>query len=328
MLHKLKQIKRQLEARLSESRIKEQKARFETRGFLEKTRRLEDPFLREHALNVIERGFTVVPASCSSEHVDAAAQSFLDWKQRNSSRFLPTFYKFDDKLDRIVCLHATLPEFQPLFTKNRSLLVQDYLFQDETVLYTSLFFEVGSAQDIHRDIPLFWTKPANMYFGTWVALEDTDSGNGPLLVIPGSHRLPLLDRDAIAREKYTDLTQIEDMDTALWDKYQGQIAQISREQGLAVEEVHVRKGDTIIWHPLLAHGGAAIADRGRTRLSFVVHTTPRNVPVFHTDVFFNINRRVSNKARTTYDEVDGRQLMRSTMTVGHSHKDFDFAQLS
>ena len=86
-------------------------------------------------------------------------------------------------------IHATLPQFWPLFSTNKALQIQDYLFGMENILYTSLFFETGTSQAIHRDTPLFWTKPANMYFGTWLAFEKTDFENGPLIVIPGSHRL-------------------------------------------------------------------------------------------------------------------------------------------
>ena len=72
----------------------------------------------------------------------------------------------------------------------------------ETALYTSLLFERGSQQKLHRDSPLFVTRPEGCYLGVWAALEDTDGENGPLLVVPGSHRLPPLDLHAMASELY------------------------------------------------------------------------------------------------------------------------------
>jgi ectoine hydroxylase-related dioxygenase (phytanoyl-CoA dioxygenase family) len=93
------------------------------------------------------------------------------------------------------------------------------VFEKRTCLHSSLFFEVGSAQDIHRDIPLFWTNPANSYFGTWLALEDTDADNGPLLVVKGSHKLPLLDRAKITSEVYSNFNDIKDIDDDLWNIY-------------------------------------------------------------------------------------------------------------
>jgi ectoine hydroxylase-related dioxygenase (phytanoyl-CoA dioxygenase family) len=95
--------------------------------------------------------------------------------------------------------------------------------------------------------------------------------------------------------------------------------------GLFAEEVYVEKGDTIIWHPLLAHGGAKYKDLSRTRLSFVVHTTPDNVPVFHTDVFFNPGKKVQ-KFKDAYRKVGDRNVSYGKLSIGHKD-DFDFGSL-
>ncbi len=92
-----------------------------------------------------------------------------------------------------------MPSLLKLFTENKAALeFQDLLYQQETVLYTSLFYERGSAQDLHRDTPYFSTRPEYRYFGMWVALEDVDAQNGPLMVAPGGHLLDELDREAMA----------------------------------------------------------------------------------------------------------------------------------
>ena len=63
-------------------------------------------------------------------------------------------------------------------------------------------------------------------------------------------------------------------------------------------------------------------------MSFVMHTTPKNVPVFHTDVFFDVNRLVPEKAPWSYDIDQGRMMMRTTqLSIGHAHLEFDFNQL-
>jgi ectoine hydroxylase-related dioxygenase (phytanoyl-CoA dioxygenase family) len=305
----------------------ERPAVFERPEFLAGANAIEDPVVREHVVRIVTDGYTVIPASVDERLIDEALTAFHDWKARNSEA-LKAFCKFDDKLDRIINIQETLGVFKQLFTRNRTALaVQDYLFQGDTCLYTSLFFEVGTQQAVHRDIPLFWTKPANYYFGTWLALEDTDTANGPLLVVPGSHKLPLLDREAIARRKYANLSDIKDIDEDLWDMYQSSLQKLCSERGLPTLEVHVRKGDTIIWHPLLVHGGAAITDKARTRRSFIVHTTPVHVPVFHNDVFFDPNRRVRKESGWKYETFEGRHLTAGTMSIGHGHA-FDFSRLT
>ena len=82
--------------------------------------------------------------------------------------------------------------------------------------------------------------------------------------------------------------------------------------------VHVQKGDTILWHPQLPHGGAPIRDLKRSRLSLVMHTTPRGVPVYHQDAFFNPARPFPTTAPWTYKPFQGR-LYASHGAVSFGH---------
>ena len=298
--------------------VEEREPVFQSEAFIYQTLKLEDDFVKFHSLEIIEKGYTVVKASVSSGLVDDAVDEFHEWKLRNKDKFLSSFFKFEDKMDRIINIQAKLGIFNECFVSNKALAVQDYLFASETTLYTSLFFEVGSAQNIHRDIPLFWTNPPNMYFGTWLALEKTDSENGPLVVIPGSHKLPLFDRAEIMRKAGFTNKKIDPLEEKLWNAYQEHVYSECKINSLELEEVHVDKGDTIIWHPLLAHGGKEILDKKRTRLSHVVHTTPYNTPVFHMDVFFNTKSKVPVNAPWKYENFKGRNVVRhKNLSIKH-----------
>jgi phytanoyl-CoA hydroxylase len=312
---------------LYKERILDQPATFDTPEFRAKIvgdTQMNDS-VKKNVLEVIDNGFTVVKNSVDADLVDSAVRQFVDWKERNKAA-LKQFFKYDEMLDRIINIQDTLPIFDDLFSLNRALKVQDILFGKKTCLHSSLFFEVGSAQNIHRDIPLFWTNPANSYFGTWLALESTDTNNGPLQVIKGSHKLPLLERKEIASTVYEDPNEIKDIDDDLWNIYQSKIQETCLANGLKVEEVYVEKGDTIIWHPLLAHGGAQYKDKSRTRLSYVIHTTPDNVPVFHTDVFFNPEKKVVKYKQGDYRAYKGRNISVGKLSIGHK-SDFDFDTL-
>src|SRR6185437_11802648 len=86
-------------------------------------------------------------------------------------------------------------------------------------------------------------------------------------------------------------------------------------------------GSTIIWHPHLPHGGSPIKDLTRTRLSLVIHTTPRDTPVYHHDAFFNPSRDFPTNARWHTDPAGGRRYVpHYTMSFGHDdpHPASDF----
>jgi len=290
--------------------IDETFAQFQNDNFREDTTKIDDEFIKKHALEIIDNGYTVIKNSSDPDLLNDMVADFYNWKSRNLNKFDTKFFKFDDKLDRVINLQSVLGKLKDLFSTNKALLVQDYLFQSETTLYSSLFFEVGSAQDIHRDIPLFWTRPTNMYFGTWLALENTDENNGPLVVIPGSHKLPLFDRNEILKSSNFLNKRIGEHEDILWFNYQKVVQEECAKKSLNILEVHVEKGDTIIWHPLLAHGGKEIIDKTRTRLSHVVHTTPLHVPVYHLDVFFNSKAKVPVNAPWKYENHLGRKLVK------------------
>jgi ectoine hydroxylase-related dioxygenase (phytanoyl-CoA dioxygenase family) len=307
--------------------ITETLAPFQFDSFREETLKLKDEFIKRHALEIIDNGYTVVKNSVDSNLLDEFVIDFYNWKKRNMTKFDSRFFKFDDKLDRVINLQASLTKLKDLFSTNKALIIQDYLFQSETTLYSSLFFEVGSAQDIHRDIPLFWTRPTNMYFGTWLALEDTDANNGPLVVIPGSHKLPLFDRNYILKNSGFLNKHISEHEDILWFNYQRVVQEECAKKSLNIVEVHVEKGDTIIWHPLLAHGGKEIRDKSRTRLSHVVHTTPINVPVYHIDVFFNSEAKVPINAPWNYESHLGRRLVKHNKINIKHVRGYDYNKL-
>lgn len=296
--------------------------------FMDIVQKLDNNSFKKDVLFFLENGYVIVNNSVPNDYIDAAVQEFINWKKKHKSKLPATFFKHGEMLDRIINIQANLPSFKKLFAYNSSLKHQDFLFQTKTSFYTSLFFEIGSAQDIHRDEPYFWTQPAHSYFGTWLALEDTDSTNGPLIVVPGSHRLApeMIDKMKIVNERYSDLEKINPTDPDLWFNYQGELQKLCKKHGLEIIEVHVKKGDTIIWHPLLAHGGAHIKDPNKTRMSFVVHTTPYDIPVYGLDVFYNPDKKVALKSGFTYEKINGRDVpLHGTLNVGH--KEFDYSLL-
>lgn len=164
--------------------------------------------------------------------------------------------------------------------------VLDYLFAARACIYTSLYFEYGTQQPIHRDLPFFETFPRNYFMGVWVALEDIDPAAGPLMYVPRAHRFPC-DPHAIYRAEHArdpgraGAAVVE----ASLQEYYGRI--ISGAAAIAAPvTVPLRKGDVAIWHPAMPHGGSPARDPSRTRRSVVFHCSPEAVQVYQQEVFF------------------------------------------
>ncbi|MEP7010411.1 MAG: phytanoyl-CoA dioxygenase family protein [Acidobacteriota bacterium] len=130
----------------------------------------------------------------------------------------------------------------------------------------SLYFEWGSQQALHRDPVFVQTQPPSHLIAAWIALEDIHPDSGPLVYMPGSHRLPYY--QFAPGEFLFDQSRYGPAETQA-------MAEHDRRQcaaaGLEPETLVCPKGEVLLWHSSLLHGGSAVADPDRTRKSFVVH---------------------------------------------------------
>jgi phytanoyl-CoA hydroxylase len=265
--------------------------------------------VRPHAEELIRDGVTKIRGSISKEICVDLIKRFKAFAKANPEKFAK-YLDRDGHYPRIINLHAALPELQSLFIKNKKALdVQRAMFDAPPSLYTSLFYERGSAQDFHRDTPYFSTRPEYFYFGVWVALEDADERNGALKVIRGGHKIPESDRAAIVTKIFPNGDVSNPLNplasNSLWDAYQADVRALCNAAGLKEELLTAEAGDTIIWHPQLPHGGSPIGDLRRSRFSLVMHTTPLGVPVYHMDKFFRPDVPAPLDSGYDYVERDG-----------------------
>jgi phytanoyl-CoA hydroxylase len=277
--------------------------------------------------SIREQGYAVIPNAVNADLCDAALKRIDEVKKRHHRVIEKNADEFGH-LYRVVNLHLAIRELADAFAANaRGLQACDEFFGEETSLYTTLYYERGSEQDFHRDTPYFCTKPAGRYLGVWLALDNVDDGNGPLRVVPGSHKLPPIDIRALRKEIFGD-GDIPSISMDGWTRYQDAVKSQCDEQGLTSQNVHVNKGDVIIWHPELLHGGAPHPMKERSRRSLVMHVTPVGTPVYHIDVFYNPDRNVSSKAPWSYYGHGGRQIAKfDQVDFGHEYvvKVSDFA---
>lgn len=281
-----------------------------------------DPAFEEHMRALHADGFVRIRGGFRAGVIEDVLAGVKDTLARNSAIF-GKHLDADGHYPRIINLHQLHAPLLRLFTENAAALaVQDAFFNAPSSLYTSLYYERGSAQSIHRDTPYFSTRPEYRYLGVWVALEDANELNGCLEVIRRGHLEAELDRPAIALQYYNTLEEIPPGSPSgrdiLWDEYQAKVVAGCFSKGLTTERVEAKAGDVIIWHPQLPHGGSRIEDLSRTRHSFVMHVTPVGTPVYHQDAFFNPGKKRSERAPWGYRKFGARKYVDgSAIDIGH-----------
>lgn len=161
-------------------------------------------------------------------------------------------------------------------TDNTILTVLNTLMGKEVELFQSINFINASQQRTHSDTIHMTTHPLGNLIAIWIALEDVDTNNGPLHYYPGSHKLPyVLNKDFgnegsalfLGKKSYGD--------------YEDKIEEIIKTSNLKKEQFHAKKGDLLIWHANLLHGGEPVIDNTTTRKSMVFHYYTKDAICYH-----------------------------------------------
>ncbi|MGQ0699351.1 MAG: phytanoyl-CoA dioxygenase family protein [Panacagrimonas sp.] len=142
--------------------------------------------------------------------------------------------------------------------------------------FQTLNFLRGTEQLAHSDTIHFNCEPRGFMCGVWVALEDIDMENGPLVYYPGSQRLPEIG----LRDLEPDVTALMKRPPLWWPDlhrkiyrpyYEPFIAALIEQRALTPQYALVKRGQAVIWSANLLHGGSPQRDRERTRWSQVTH---------------------------------------------------------
>jgi hypothetical protein len=140
----------------------------------------------------------------------------------------------------------------------------EHLFGRKAFPFQTLNFPVGTQQSVHSDTMHFNTIPERWMCGVWVALEDIDENNGPLVYYPETHKWPVLWGEHLG----LDLSKIRSPGQHLFEPaWQNAIA----EADIKPKYLHCKQGHALIWLSNLLHGGARQLDKERTRWSQVTH---------------------------------------------------------
>jgi ectoine hydroxylase-related dioxygenase (phytanoyl-CoA dioxygenase family) len=148
----------------------------------------------------------------------------------------------------------------------------ELLFDSRALASQSLGFYRGSAQEAHQDSAFVPYTLQRGFAASWIALEDVEAGAGELFYYVGSHRLG----DWLYDRKYKSVseavrggvgkTAADEMVTA----HVGSLPPRAAAAHLQERTLLAKRGDVLIWHADLAHGGKPISI-SRTRKSIVSH---------------------------------------------------------
>ena len=201
-----------------------------------------------------ERGYLVADFSLNESMLDAIVEKVQP--------LYPEDYQQNPTLPaRVQDAWKSIDEVRQLARDMSIAQALQQLVGRQSLPFQTLNFPIGTRQFTHSDTVHFNSIPSNYMAGVWVALEDIDEDNGPLLYYPGSHKL----------HEYS----MHDFDLEPgyhnYHKYEECIQKVVEREQLQGEYGVIKKGEALIWHANLLHGGAPQKDLTRTRHSQVTH---------------------------------------------------------
>jgi len=140
------------------------------------------------------------------------------------------------------------------------------LLGNNAILFQSINFLKGSEQHTHSDSIHMTTYPEGGLLGVWIALEDIRDDNGPLHYYPGSHKLPYYLNADYENEGTRWL-----LGDKLYEQYEKMIEEKIKQYQIKKGIFFAEKGDLLIWHANLFHGGEPHINKNKTRKSMVFH---------------------------------------------------------
>lgn len=155
--------------------------------------------------------------------------------------------------------------------------ILDFILGKKVIPFQTINFITGSEQQAHSDSIHMTTYPLGYLIAIWIALEDIQEDAGPLSYYPGSHKLPYVLNDGYERGGNVFTVGAD----SNYLKYEEKIGEIVKEKQLSKKVFTAKKGDVLIWHANLLHGGEKITRPGATRKSMVVHYLADGVIKYH-----------------------------------------------
>jgi ectoine hydroxylase-related dioxygenase (phytanoyl-CoA dioxygenase family) len=199
-----------------------------------------DGFWQVDGLFQAEEIDRVFAAYLAARDADAIAEGTMGRRHLNPQRFVP--------------------EIHELFADRRLMQWIDLFMGRPSIPFQTIVGQWGTAQEIHTDAIHQTTFPLGFHVSAWLACEDIALEAGPLFYYPRSHRLPYVLNQDCGIDNDAD-----DMGAEYRDKYIPHIQAVVVDNGLHRQEFLAKKGDVLIWHHNLLHGGSAILDPGLTR---------------------------------------------------------------
>ena len=234
---------------------------------------------KEVATKYNEDGYIILDLGLSDEEIDELIKEIDYLNSKDDVKAQEQVYHYS-KGKRIFEGWKESEKLQGLALNPNVMKTLEMLYKKEPYPFQTITFNYGSNQPLHSDIIHFDSVPHRWMCAVWVALEDMTEDNGPLVYVPGSHKLPIFDFYDM-KVKVPEYGKQFDS----YREYEEFIRQLVEVNELEVKPLRCKKGQALVWSANLIHGGDVIKDPNSSRYSQVTHYYYPGCDVYYSPMF-------------------------------------------
>jgi hypothetical protein len=234
---------------------------------------------KEIATKYNEDGYIILDLGLSDEEINELIKEIDYLNSKDDVKTQEQVYHYS-KGKRIFEGWKESEKLQGLALNPKVMKTLEMLYKKEPYPFQTITFNYGSNQPLHSDIIHFDSVPHRWMCAVWVALEDMTDDNGPLVYVPGSHKLPIFDFYDM-KVKVPEYGKQFDS----YREYEEFIKQLVEVNELEVKPLRCKKGQALVWAANLIHGGDEIRDPESSRYSQVTHYYYPGCDVYYSPMF-------------------------------------------
>lgn len=246
-----------------------------------KKKKISNEF-KQYAIKFHEEGYCVVDLDLSQKIINKIIDTVNNLSKSKDVKLNPKIYHYNNS-PRIIEGWKKSKTIKELALNKKILKLLSFFYRKKPIAINTINFIKGSDQPLHSDYIHFSSSPHKYLTATWVALEDTNIENGPLMVVPRSHKLEIIDYSFFNMSTPRSMNELG----KYYKIYETYIKQLVKEKKLIIKPVLMKKGQALIWAANLLHGGKKIIDPNSTRYSQVTHYHFENCNFYYNPGFSN-----------------------------------------
>lgn len=239
-----------------------------------------DKKLKKIAIDMHEKGYSIIDLKLSDTFINSINQDISNALNNGEIKKNPKIFQYN-KFPRIVEAWKYSRNVAKLANNKKLKKILEFLYKSKALPFSTINFIAGTEQPFHSDYIHFGSIPHKYLVGAWVALEKTNKFNGPLRVVPASHKFPLIDYQDLNRKKPSSILELE-KNYRVYEKY---IKNLIKVKKLKFKELYLKKGQAILWAANLLHGGSKVKNKKLTRKSQVIHFHFKNSDTYYNPGF-------------------------------------------